>query len=94
MPQRKLTFNQILNGLEKSNSEKLMKRARQANRLAKRSRGHKRQLAYQVKSKALVSLVKSLPNQVEIRRDIILTDFVVVELKNTQSGLHLPAEKI
>lgn len=92
--QQKTTFSQILSGLEQSNSEKLMKRARLANRLAKRSRGQQRQTAYSIKTKALTSLVHHLPARVEIRKDIILTDFVVVELKNTQSGLHLPADRI
>jgi hypothetical protein len=90
MVRHKKTFNQILAGLEKDNSEKLMKRARTANRLAKKSRGRQRKNAYAVKSKALVSLVKKLPAQIDIRKDIILTDFVVIELKNTQSGLHFP----
>ncbi len=94
MGQHKPTFNQILNGLEKSNSEKLMTRARIANRLAKRTHGHKKQLAYSVKHKALCMLVRQLPAQVEVRKDIALTDFVVVELKNTESGLHLLADKI
>ena len=94
MRHNKPTFNQILSGLEKSNSEKLMTRARLANRLAKKTRGHKKQLAYGVKHKALCSLVHNLPAQIEIRQDIALTDFVVVELKNTESGLHLLAAKI
>lgn len=94
MPQHKPTFNQILKGLEKSNSEKLMARARLANRIAKRSHGHRKQIAYSVKHKALCTLVEHLPEQIEIRKDIVLTDFVVVELKNTQSGLHLLADKI
>ncbi|MBS1796676.1 MAG: hypothetical protein JSS81_22790 [Acidobacteria bacterium] len=91
MRSNKPTFNQILHGLEQSNSEKLMTRARLANRLAKRSRGHKRQLAYAVKHRALRTLVRRLPAQVEVRPDIALTDFVVVGLKNAQSGLHLLA---
>jgi hypothetical protein len=94
MTQHKKTFSQILEQLEKSNSEKLMKRARLANRIAKRSRGRRRRLAYQVKHRALGSLVKKLPAQVAIRRDIVLTEFVVVELKNTESGLHFFADRI
>jgi hypothetical protein len=90
MSQHKKTFKQILAGLEKAHSEKLMKRARTANSLAKKSRGKHRQNAYAVKSRALGSLVRKLPAQIDIRKDIILTDFVVIELKNTQSGLHFP----
>lgn len=90
MAQHRQTFNQILAGVEKDNSEKLMLRARTANNLARRSRGSQKQAAYTVKSKALGSLVKKMPARVCIRKDIILTDFVVVELKNTNVGLHFP----
>lgn len=90
MAQHKLTFNQILAIAEKDNSERLMKKARLANRLAKKSRGAQRQCAYAVKSNALGSLVRKMPARVDIRKDIILTDFVVIELKNTNEGLHFP----
>ena len=90
MGQHKLTFNQILAGVEKDNSEKLMRKARTANNLAKKSRGSQRQAAYAVKSKALGSLVKKMPARIDVRKDIILTDFVVIELKNTNVGLHFP----
>ncbi len=90
MGQHKLTFNQICAKAEKDNSEKLMSKARLANRLAKRSRGNQRQTAYSVKSGALASLVSKMPARVDVRKDIILTDFVVVELKNTNVGLHFP----
>ena len=88
MAQNKLTFNQILAGAEKDNSERLMKKARLANRLAKKSRGAQRKAAYAVKSGALVSLVRKMPARVDVRLDIVLTDFVVIELKNTNVGLH------
>jgi hypothetical protein len=94
MPQHKLTFNQILNGVEKENSEKLMSKARLANSLAKRSRGVQRKTAYTVKSNALCSLVHKMPARINVRKDIILTDFVVVELKNTNVGLHFPINKL
>lgn len=94
MSQHKLTFNQILSRVEKDNSEKLMRKARLANRLAKTRRGAQRQTAYSVKTRALGSLVRKMPALVDIRRDIILTDFVVVELKNTNSGLHFPISSL
>lgn len=90
MKQHKLTFNQICHRVEKDNSEKLMSKARLANSLAKRSRGIQRQTAYVVKSNALGSLVRKMPARVDVRKDIILTDFVVIELKNTNVGLHFP----
>lgn len=90
----KSTFSQILADVEKDNSEKLMSKARLANRLAKKSRGDQRQTAYSVKSKALNSLVKKMPALIDIRKDIILTDFVVIELKNTNVGLHFPISSL
>lgn len=90
MAQNKLTFNQILVRVEKNNSERLMLRARTANNLARISRGSQKQMAYGVKSRALGSLVKKMPDRIDIRKDIILTDFVVVELKRTNVGLHFP----
>lgn len=94
MPKQRLTFNQILSRVEKDNSERLMKKARLANRLAKCSRGGQRQTAYAVKTGALGSLVRKMPARVDVRKDIILTDFVVVELKNTNVGLHFPVSAL
>ena len=94
MARHKLTFNQILAATEKENSERLMSKARTANNLAKKSRGHQRQTAYTVKSDSLSSLVKKMPTRIDIRKDIILTDFVVIELKNTNVGLHFPIIKL
>lgn len=94
MRNTKPTFSEILNNSAQKNSERLMKKARLANRLAKRASGKNRRQAYQVKADALVSLVRTLPHKVNILNDIKLPDFVVVELKNAASGLHLPAGKL
>ena len=91
---KKQTFSQMLTSLETPNSERLMRRARRANRIAKNVRGRSRRNAYSVKSRALSSLVNHLPGQTNIRKDIILTDMVVVELKGSQSGLHFPIEHL
>ena len=90
MAKHKITFNQILTKVEKENGEKLMHKARLANSLAKKSHGAQKQAAYRVKSGALGSLVRKMPARVDIRKDIILTNFVVIELKNTNEGLHFP----
>lgn len=94
MKKRKTTFSEILKQSGHENSERLMRRARLANRLAKKSRGASRAAAYDVKARALCSLVKKLPGCVRVSRDIKLTDFVVVELKGDESGLHLPSAKL
>lgn len=94
MKPNKATFSNILRQTEQKNSEQLMAKARLANRLAKKSRGSNRKMAYQIKSKALCSLVKKLSNQIRVFKDIKLTDFVIVELKSEQSGLHLPSANL
>lgn len=91
MANYKRTFRQILEGIEKSNATKLMRRARRANRIAKATRGRSRRRAYEVKARALSSLVERIPERAAVRKDIVLADFVVVELKGAESGLHMPA---
>ena len=88
------TFNQMLSGLESKHSETLMRRARKANRIAKITRGRSRRAAYDVKAKALSFLVHRIPERADVRKDIVLTDFVVVELKGTCRGLHCPVSMI
>lgn len=94
MKNTKRTFSETLKTLAQENSEKLMAKARQANNLAKRFKGNNRRIAYSIKADSLCGLVKSLPNKINVSKDIKLTDFVVVELKTAQSGLHLPTEKL
>ncbi len=90
MANRKQSFSEILKQTGAEHSERLMAKARLANQLAKRAHGANRRTAYQVKSNALSSLIKKLPETVRVAKDIKLTDFVVVELHREQSGLHLP----
>lgn len=90
MKRNKATFSKILEQAELKNSQRLMAKARLANRLAKKSRGANRQTAYRIKATALCSLVKRLPHHVRVFKDIKLTDFVIVELNREPSGLHLP----
>ena len=94
MKNTKRTFSETLRNLSQENSEKLMAKARQANNLAKHFKGKNRRIAYLVKDNFLCGLVKSLPNKINVSKDIRLTDLVVVELKTSQSGLHLPIEKL
>ena len=94
MKQNKRTFSKILEQIEQKNSERLMAKARLANRLAKKFHDARRRTAYQIKAKALCSLVKNLSNRVRVSKDIGLTDFVVVGLKSEHSGLHLPIVKL
>ena len=90
----KPTFDKILERTEQKNSERLMAKARLANRIAKGTRGVNRRTACYVKSTALCSLVKRLSRCVRVFKDVKLTDFVVVELKSEQSGLHLPFARL
>ena len=94
MAKTQRTFNQMLSGLEGRHSEQLMRRARRANRIAKITRGRSRRNAYEVKAKALSYLVDRMPERANVRKDIVLTDFVIVELKGTCRGLHCPVSMI
>lgn len=90
MVEHKRAFKEILKEIGPKNSECLMKKARLANRLAKKSNGRNRRNAYRVKSDALCSLVQKLPGNVRISRNFRLTDFIIVGLNGEYSGLHLP----
>lgn len=95
MKQQKLTFNQICTSAEKDNSEKLMRKAHLANRLAKCSRGRNKRSAYRVKADALATLVHRMPARISVQEDFNLHDFVVVELKkNNARGLHFPIVRL
>ena len=94
MKPNRITFSNIVERTERKNSERLMAKARLANRLAKKARGTSRQTAYGIKSQALCSLVKKLSNHVTVSKDVKLTDYVVVGLKRERSGLHLPSAKL
>lgn len=87
---KKITFNQILRQNEDKNGIVLMHKARQANRLAKTLHGHKKQLAYSVKHKALRGIIKNISSKALIQKDDLLNDFVVVKFDNLTSGLHFP----
>jgi hypothetical protein len=88
------TFKEILKNTEREHSERLMRKARRANRIAKTLRGRRRQIAYGVKHQVLRFLVEKMPGRTYVRPDLALTDFVVIELKETRSGLHYPAAQI
>ncbi len=92
MMQRKRSFSETVRNLETKNSERLMRKARRANRIAKSLRGAGRRLAYSVKSSALVALATKLPAKSRVRSDNVIMDFVVVELKQGKGGLHCPAK--
>ena len=94
MKNKKQTFSEILNRTGRNNSKQLMAKARLANRLARQARGKNRRNAYNVKAKALKFLVEKMPNLVSVRKDIKLTEFVVVELLKEQTGLHTPISNL
>ena len=94
MAKTRRTFNQMLSGLESKHSETLMRRARRANRIAKITSGRSRRNAYAVKARTLSYLVDRMPGRTDVRKDIVLTEFVVVELKGTCRGLHCPVSMI
>ena len=90
------TFNQILMRLEAQNAERLLEKARAANRLAKSAPdGHARRCAYRVKVSALLNLRRCFPAHTNVTTDPHIPSFVIVEYASpntgARSGLHAPA---
>jgi hypothetical protein len=90
---KKRSFNDILREEGRKNGEKLMSKARVANRVAKASKGNGRASAYNIKASALGTLIEKMPQKVRVHRDIRLDEFVVVALRDGGLGLHFPADK-
>ena len=90
------TFNQILKRLETQNAERLIERARTANRLAKSAPDSRaRHRAYRVKVGALINLRRRFPARTSVTKDPRIPSFVIVRYDSSQTGarcgLHAPA---
>jgi hypothetical protein len=90
------TFNQILERLETQNAERLIEKARAANRLAKSAPASRtRRCAYRVKVDALLSLRRCFPTRTSVTTDPRIPSFVIVRYDSPQTnarcGLHAPA---
>jgi len=90
------TFNQILKRLEPQNAERLIEKARTANRLAKSALDSRaRRRAYRVKTEALLNLRRRFPARTSVMRDPRIPTFVIVEYASPQRGarcgVHAPA---
>jgi hypothetical protein len=88
--QGKRTFRGILNEVASENANKLMRRARIANKLAKSLKGRSRSRAYEVKSRAVLGLRKGFPDGVRVVHDCDTPGFVVVRVPAANFGLHVP----
>jgi len=90
------TFKQILERLETQNAERLIEKARIANRLAKSAPDTcARRRAYRVKVNALLGLRRRFPALTSVTTDPRIPSFVVVKYVSPQTGarcgLHAPA---
>ena len=90
------TFKQILKQLETRNAQRLVERARTANRLAKSAPdSHARRRAYRVKTEALLNLRRCFPACTSVKTDPCIPSFVIVRYDSPQTGarcgLHAPA---
>jgi hypothetical protein len=94
------TFNQILKRLETQNAERLIDKARTANRLAKSAPDSRaRRRAYRVKTEVLLNLRRRFPARTpartSVKTDPRTPSFVIVEYASPQTGarcgLHAPA---
>jgi hypothetical protein len=81
------TFNQILKRLEPQNAERLIEKARTANRLAKSATDSRaRRRAYRVKTEALLNLRRRFPARTSVKTDPRIPTFVIVEYASPQTG--------
>jgi hypothetical protein len=89
---RRPTFKAIVDMVEATNGEELMKRAQLANRLAKLVEGPSKQRAYAVKRRALRALAQRFPHRVYINRDPVRPHLLLVNSLARPWGLHAPVE--
>ena len=87
---RKQTFDQVLNQVAAANREKLMRRAQDANRLAKVTKGRTKYRFYGVKHNALRSLINKFEVDASIQFDPNTPKMLVVAVKSAKFGLHVP----
>src|SRR5436853_4600475 len=90
------TFNQILRRLETQSAERLIEKARTANRLAKSAPDSRaRRRAYRVKVDALLNLRRRFPTRTSVTTNPRIPSFVIVKYASPQTGvrcgLHAPA---
>ena len=85
------TFRSILNKVAPENANKLMRRARIANQLAKSLHGRSRVRAYAVKTRAVLGLTVGFPDRIRICIDFKTPGFLLVKAPTVYFGLHVPA---
>ena len=87
------TFRSILNSVASQNAQRLMDKARLANRVAKSAMtGSTRIAAYNVKTQALLALNRQFPTHIKVTPDPRYgTYFVLVENTSVRFGLHARA---
>jgi len=85
------TFRSIMNKVAPENANKLMRRARTANQLAKSLHGRSRVRAYAVKTRAVLGLTAGFPDRIRICIDFNTPGFLLVKAPAVYFGLHVPA---
>ncbi len=88
---RKRSFRSILSGVASENANRLMGRARLANRLAKSLRGQARSKTYSLKTQALLELTMRFPERVRIVNDVRTPRYILIKARLGRFGLHAPA---
>lgn len=86
------TFSGILGIVAGNNAQMLVERAQTANRLAKSLGGRSRRRAYATKTKALIGLVESFPEQMIVLDDVRTPHYVLIKDEAGWFGLHGPAQ--
>lgn len=90
---KKRTFEQILAQVASGNANRLLNRARAANRLAKSLTGKARASAYSVKHDALAALASRFPDRVTVNCDARASELLIINLNDARFGLHIPADE-
>jgi hypothetical protein len=88
---QKTDFEEILRRVELRNADRIMQRARLANRIAKTLDGNPKARAYRVKHKALIALANKFPDQIKVTRDASLEEILIIKVVRASFGLHIPA---
>ncbi len=92
MRSRKPTFNDVVTSLAARNRRCLLKKAREANRLAKEVHTRSRARLYRVKANSLLALIEMFPKQTRISLDHREPNMIVVSVKEYRrnASLHMP----
>jgi hypothetical protein len=90
---KRRTFDEILTQVAPGNVNRLLGRARTANRLAKSLTGKARASAYRVKHDTLMALACRFPDRVTVINDSRAAELMIINFNQARFGLHIPVSE-